>query len=791
MPLTLADYFQYPYALLALLPIFIILLIVLKRTWVPIKEDAVQARRRRLTQWVVLFTRTLLFLLVLAAIATPFMQKDRVIEGDPVIKIVVDNSSSMELFQPLNLGIIDKLKKKVEVEVKYVAAKEISDVGDALLNSIGPYDSVLLISDGNANHGASMGDVALYASKINSTINAIALKPTRQDAAVSIEGPSKTMAGIDNTFIVRISRAGIPGAIPLSVKVDGAEVYSKATTESVVEITQTFSEGVHKITAVIDSPDYFTQNNAFYKTVRVVTKPKLAVVTEKGATPFLTLLRQVYDIELGSEVPSTLDPYYALLVDDVLSAKLNAHTEKISDFLSEGNGMVVFGGLNSYNNGKYRNSLFESLLPVFVSRAGRKEGGINIVLLIDKSGSTHATFGTSTTVDVEKTLAIGVLDDLKMTDKVAVVAFDSQAFTLSELSPMFQKERPKLDDLISRVVDGGGTLIGNAILKALFILQGASGSKNVILVSDGRSQAEEQVIEASKLAANDGVKIYTVGVGPTTSDSTMTQIAEITNGAYFRATEASSIKILFGDTSDQPESSKPGLVILNSNHFITDGLELSAGVTGYNDVVPKSSGRLLVATSKGDPILTVWRFGLGRVAAVSTDDGEMWAGDLLGRKNSRLLTRTINWAIGEPDRKELAGINIKDTRVGEPTEIIIKSPQQPTTPDYTFYKIDEKTYSAQLTPTQIGFFEALGTPFASNYPNEYERVGLNPELEQVVSSTGGKMFGENDADAIIKHAKARAKRTISSREPVRWQLLIAALVLLLAEIFMRRWLRKE
>ena len=128
-------------------------------------------------------------------------------------------------------------------------------------------------------------------------------------------------------------------------------------------------------------------------------------------------------------------------------------------------------------------------------------------------------------------------------------------------------------------------------------------------------------------------------------------MADVSNGVYFRATESSRLKILFGDVDEEEkEKGKMGLTVLNANHFITEDFEPKATIYGFNQVVPKTTGRLLVTTSTGEPVLTIWRLGLGRVASWATDDGSNWAGETLGKYNSRLHSRVFNWAIGDPDR---------------------------------------------------------------------------------------------------------------------------------------------
>ncbi|MEM2916162.1 MAG: VWA domain-containing protein [Candidatus Woesearchaeota archaeon] len=783
-------YFEQPFVILLAIPLVLIALWLLKKEFIKLKEDPDVVKQKKRARKIMALTRTLIIILLCIALASPYVQHEKIIEGDPYIKLLIDNSTSMELFEPVEPRLSAALEKKLNVETKTIATGERSELGDAILNNLEPAQSVLLVTDGNSNFGANLGDVALFATKLNATINAIRLAPKETDVGVAILGPSKTMADVENTFTIVINRVGKKDPVHLVVTLDGATLIDETTADPVKEITQKLPEGYHKLVAKIDAKDYFPQNNIFYKTVKVVPKPRILFVSEKES-PLKTLLSQLYVVDSLSTVPSNLKDYYAIAINDLNADKLKEASDRINEFVSDGNGMVVIGGKNSFDNGNYKDSVFETMLPVFVSTPGKKPGEISVVIVMDISGSTGAPFGRFTsTAEFEKSAAIGIYRDLRLDIRLAVVAFNTQAYLISE--PSYVYEKVGLDDRIGRLKFGGGTLIQAGLLKAIAMLSQMGGSKNIILMSDGKTQSESAAIEAAKLAANEGIRIYTVGVGPTTNENLMIQIAEIGNGIYFRATEETKLKIIFGDVEDQKQKGGTmGLVVLNANHFITEGYEPKADIHGFNQVVPKTTARLLLTTTTGEPILTVWRVGLGRVAAWSTDDGREWAGDVLSKKNSKIYARMFNWAIGDPDRKAESFIDAKDTIVNEPTEITIKSETPPEAKGVTFYKIDEDLYSAAMTPTTTGFHEVSGAVFAANYAREYGGLGFNEELAKIVASTGGKIFDPGDIDGIVEHTKAKAKRIVNTKDRLGWPFVLAAVLIFLVEIFIRRLVRRE
>lgn len=779
--------FEYPEALIAIIPLIILTIIILSIRFVKIQEEKELTKRRKRVRIFMFLTRAIIISLLLIAIASPYFAVEKTIEGDPFVRILIDNSSSMQLFDTsIANELKDAISKELKVEVKKIGDKLSSPIGDEVLDNMRNGEHILLVSDGNSNQGALLGDVALYASKINSTINTIKINPKESDARVMITGPSKTLENIENTFTVDINRVGNIGKVILQVTVDGENLYNGPIDKDQYTFTRKFQDGYHRIEAKINTLDLFQQNNLYYKTVKVVPKPKLGFFSEKES-PMLTLLKQVYEVD-EVNLDNDLSKYHSVIINDINADKLERHVDKLNDFISDGNGMMVVGGVSSYDRGAYKDSEFESLLPVFVASAGKEEGDINIVVVIDISGSTGSKSKDTKTVDIEKAQTVSVLNDLKPDNRLAVVAFNSKAYIIDQLSYIYEKT--DLVEKVAKLKDGGGTLIDTGIMAALDLMRGVDGAKNIIIISDGITQLAPRTYAAAELASQIGAKIYTVGVGPRPNENLMKAIASMANGIYYKADQSNKLRILFGDTEGL-ENDKWNIVILNPNHFITEELELKAGILGYNQVVPKTTAQLLATTSGADPLLTVWRYGLGRVAAYTTDDGTIYGGEVLGKEESKLITRTINWLVGDPDRRAERFVDISDTEINIPTEIMIKSDQPPKAEGIVFYKTEENMYKGTIIPTKQGFQQMQDAIFAVNYNDEYTDLGINEELENIVTSTGGQRYEVDDARQIIQDIKQKSKKTIVTREPYRWPFIIVAIIIFLLEILVRKMLKSR
>lgn len=782
-----------PWILLLAIPLLIGLFWAMRKNFIKFskKEDKQEylAQKRGMRR-IVLVLRSLAVIFLVIALATPFRMTEQVVEGDVEITMLVDRSQSMEIFDAaLPKRLADQLDAYLPTTVIDIATMNNSPIGDGILNNLQGNDNLLVVSDGNNNHGRELGDVMLLADTLGSTINAVRLEPIKDDTSVFITGARTVITGAEAEFSVHVKQAGRPKAYRLRISVDGAELADEMAAGSRTwDFSKQLSEGYHRVVTQLFIDDENPQNNKYLKTIQSLPKPKILFVSTKGS-PMLAKLREIYDVTVQDHVGRISDET-AVVLNDIPYDQLGRDaTNELVDFVTDGGGLLVIGGEASYDRGGYEDSYFEGLLPAKTG-LGKPDDDrdVNVVLAIDISASTGAGFagtGSESKVSVQKALAIRLLQDLRDGDNVGVVAFNAEGFIISPLSKLGPK-RQSLAARIASLVDDGGTYIDEGIKKAEQLLLGAKGSKNIIIFSDGVTFAPGEAMSRAQGAQRGGITTYTVSVGEQSDANFMTELAHVGGGIHFKPDQSQHLKIIFGETPDLSNSEKLDLVILNANHFITDNISIEGGITGYNQIVPKASASNLVVTAAGNPVLVVWRFGLGRVATLASDDGGKWAGALLARTNSKLLTRTINWVIGDPTRNKRSGVFATDTTLGESSEIIVRSASVPSAYGVAFEKVDDDLFRGIFTPTQTGFFTFGPAELAVNYPKEFRDVGFNPKLEDIVIGTGGEMFDPGDIKNILEKAKSQAKRKEIKETPLRWPFILAALLLFLAEIVIRR-----
>ncbi|MBI3034644.1 VWA domain-containing protein [Candidatus Woesearchaeota archaeon] len=785
--------FKYPFVLYGLIPVVILLFIIMRRNFVrfdDFRDQVAFSKDRRWKRVFLFFSRLAIFSLLIIAIAQPYEPVQVFTDGKPALTIMVDKSRSFELFSSnISERLAADIGRQMPVNVVTIADGNKSSLGDSILAGIHGDDNVLLITDGNNNDGRSLGDVMLLASSLNTTISALDISPVKGDAAVYLDGPSETTADSENEFEVGVRQSGNVQPYGLKVYFDSELVIDQAIDRpKVITFGKKLKEGYHRITAEIDANDYFRENNRFLKVVKVQPKPRIFFLSA-NEPPAKPIFSKIYDVSYGKELPDDLSSYSALVIDDIKAGSLPV--KRLTDYVLDGNGLFVIGGKNSFDKDDYKSPdypLYEALLPVSVGsvKAEFSELPNNIVILIDISDTSGFSFNSGSeyrVYEVEKALAISILNDIGEKDNVAVIAFESEPHVVSELSRLTDKVG--LEDKIKRLNYGGGTYIEGGLKAAIDPLKYVRGNKNIILISDGQGTNDKNDLEQAGNAAFGGMKLYTVGVGKDTNRKHMIDLAQQGNGAYFEPQDTERIKLLIrrqlevgNDTYD--------LHVVNGYHFITNKLNIKGSVSGYNSVVPKSQAQLLVMSGLGHPILSVWRFGLGRIAVLSTDDGSAWNGGMLSRENSAIMSRTTNWVIGDLSRNKDFDVRIDDIYLGEDLGISVVSKSTPSSSNLNFSKIGENAYSAGYTPKEAGFYKFFDAVAAVNYNRELGATGMSPDLKRLVQVTRGAMFEPGDVEGIISKVKQDSKRAKSDSSPYAWAFVLAAICLFLAEIAVRR-----
>ena len=203
--------------------------------------------------------------------------------------------------------------------------------------------------------------------------------------------------------------------------------------------------------------------------------------------------------------------------------------------------------------------------------------GIDIVIALDISGSMLARDFKPDRLEAAKNVAIEFISG-RPNDRIGLVVFSAESFTQCPLTT----DRSVLINLFKDIKSGmieDGTAIGVGLANAIARLKNSdAASKVIILLTDGvNNQGSIDPLTAAELAKSFGIRVYTIGMGsrgtapypvqdvfgrtylqdvPVEIDEkTLQEIADMTNGKYFRATNNQKLREIYAEI-DRLEKSK-------------------------------------------------------------------------------------------------------------------------------------------------------------------------------------------------------------------------------------------
>ena len=195
--------------------------------------------------------------------------------------------------------------------------------------------------------------------------------------------------------------------------------------------------------------------------------------------------------------------------------------------------------------------------------------GIDIVLAMDVSSSMLAEDLEPNRLEAAKQVAAEFVQG-RRNDRIGLVAFAGEAYTQAPLTLDYGVIVGLLGELSVGMIEDG-TAVGMGLATAVKRLQASDAeSKVVVLLTDGRSnRGEIGPTTAAQMAQALGIRVYTVGAGTRGTarvpvddpfsgrryvnmrvdidEPTLQEMADITEGRYFRATDRESLEAVYAE----------------------------------------------------------------------------------------------------------------------------------------------------------------------------------------------------------------------------------------------------
>ena len=178
---------------------------------------------------------------------------------------------------------------------------------------------------------------------------------------------------------------------------------------------------------------------------------------------------------------------------------------------------------------------------------------LSIAILLDRSASM-ARLGDEPDPDSTKLRAaraaistfVGLLSGR---DEAALYSFATESFSLRHLFRVerdFTFDRQAIRTALSAVTAGGGTRLWQAVLDAVSLLKDRPGRRVLIVLTDGRNQfGEAYRTPAIRTAMEEGIPVYTIGLGVDADVGALSGLAEATGGRFLFAPAAEELESVF------------------------------------------------------------------------------------------------------------------------------------------------------------------------------------------------------------------------------------------------------
>ena len=206
---------------------------------------------------------------------------------------------------------------------------------------------------------------------------------------------------------------------------------------------------------------------------------------------------------------------------------------------------------------------------VDVSTKTKTTRGIDIVMAIDVSASMLAKDLKPNRLEALKYVAADFIQG-RPNDRIGLVEYAGESYTKTPITSDKSIVLRSLEDIKYNTIIEGGTAIGMGLATAVNRLKDSKAkSKVIILLTDGVNNGGFiDPSTASELAVEYGIKVYTIGLGTNGTalspigilpnndfqygrvqveidEKLLQEIADITGGKYFRATNNQKLKEIY------------------------------------------------------------------------------------------------------------------------------------------------------------------------------------------------------------------------------------------------------
>lgn len=522
--------------------------------------------------------------------------------------------------------------------------------------------------------------------------------------------------------------------------------------------------------------------------------------------------------------PLSLMPYDAVIFANVAAdSMLGTQIEALHDAIKNlGIGFMMVGGPNSFGPGGWQGSAIDPALPISMEITNKKilpKGALAIIL-----HTCEFPQGNSWAKRITKK-AIQVLNSEDLVGAMAqTMNGDEWIFELTPAS-----KYAELVPLINNASIGDMGTFGTTMQMGLdALIKCDAASRHMIIISDGDASPPTPTL-LGKFIDNQ-VSVSTVAVFPHNGDtSILEEIAGVTGGRFYYPSDPNQLPSIFIKEAKTLRRSQlqirdfvPSRV--NTDPMLKDITE-SPQLHGYVLTSPKedpratillaappSESEIAAGDTEADPILAVWRYGLGMTAAFTSDLNDRWGRDWVSWDQYQQLVTQMVTRISRTRREQYLRVytyvngneGVIVVEDFHPTETLLDISASVTGPNgfeqsqqvrqiaprryQTSMPLKgEGRYQVMIGATDGARRETAYAGFIVSYSPEYLRFSGNPiVLKDIWTKTGGKALSSDMDESEIQEILFGARKPKRSSRPIfDWYLMLFACMLPL-DVALRR-----
>jgi Mg-chelatase subunit ChlD/uncharacterized membrane protein len=429
--------------------------------------------------------------------------------------------------------------------------------------------------------------------------------------------------------------------------------------------TASADPGVQRYRLQVLAPDdAVPQNNTLDAATVVLPAPRVLVLAGdlSEAAPLVGTLGRaglrttVLPAERAPTTSAALTAYDAVVLADVPGDALAPGTIAALQSVvhDQGHGLVVTGGSHSFAAGGYAASPLQALLPVIgEAQASPGRGNVGLILIIDKSGSMMDSVQGVSKISMAQQAAIEAIRHLQPDDEFGVLAFDDTTHTVVPFGRVgTRKDQGQTQASILALQPFGDTVIYPALRQAArWLFESRLGFKHVVLMTDGQGEDAPYLPLIKKMRQNH-ITLSTIAIGQDAEQDELRQWASAGGGRFYYAADPHDIpRLVILETRLSSGSSRVQGAISVRQATGSPVLQSLTGkalqpIASYNITAPRARAQVVLQSGLGDPILTQWQDGLGRVAAWTGGTDASWARSWLGQQN--FWSDLLRWSMATP-----------------------------------------------------------------------------------------------------------------------------------------------